>query len=309
MGKDQKQQQRRKAKKKGGVGKRKRKRAAYGGDDPAKPIRVRGSALQRLQRANQRGLRRQAAGDAGSRHAGVGAMFQALRNWEGSGTTQAQVASGAGPFQLSTGRAAQPKVTMRQPDYGGATFGPSAPPYAPAVTAVSGVPNGPALLQQAFETGNAPVAGLTGRQQLATAALSSIPHTAEENRVPGMAKAFRALVRQGVAEPAKFNMIPQAFPMVASAQHGRDVLAGTSPMHADLTSALEDDDYYSASSGEEDNDSSVADDDESDDAAREALKRKQRRPRDDDDDDEEGGGGGSGGGHRYQLRSRGAITA
>jgi hypothetical protein len=198
-------------------------------------------------------------------------MKGALRNWEAGKGTQRSVPSGAGPFQISTGRARQIKVTMQQGQYGGASLGGSAPAYAPAVAAVAAAPNGPALLNQAIHSGAAPVAGLTHRQQLALAGLASIPQTAEENRVRGMGKAFRALARQGAADPAAFKRIPQSFPMIESAQHGRDVLAGTAAMHPDFKAALEDDRYYSDSSDEE------------------------------DDDDDEGGGARS----RYPLRSRG----
>lgn len=292
--------------------KKKRRKAEEGPNRPARgKVRQvipagRGTALQRLARANARGIARRDAGDATSRHPGVAAMSQALRNWEGGGGTQDSVASGAGPFQISTGRARQIKVTMRQSQYGGASLGGSAPAYAPAVAAAAAAPRGRERVVQAFESGAADVRGMPHRQQLAIAGLSAIPQTAEENRVPGMGKAFRALARQGAASAAAFRRIPQSFPMIESAQKGRDVLSGASAMHPDLTSALENDDYYSDSSGDEADDqdegSAVDVDDESDEAAREALERKTRGRRDDDEDDDESGGGG---GSRYALRSQG----
>ncbi len=269
-------------------------------------IRPRGTALERLARANARGVARRDAGDATSRHPGVAAMSGALRRWEGGGGTQDSVASGAGPFQISTGRARQIKVTMRQDQYAGASLGGSAPAYAPAVAAAAAAPNGRARVVQAFESGAADVSGMQPRQRLAVAGLSAIPQTAEENRVPGMGKAFRALARQGAASAAAFKRIPQSFPMIESAQKGRDVLSGATAMHPDFTSALENDDYYSESSGDEADDEDESgggvDLDESDEAAAEALKRKNRGRRDDEDDDESGGGGG---GSRYALRSQG----
>ncbi len=295
---------------------KKKRRKAEGA--PARPVKgkvrvveppTRGTALQRLARAHARGVARRDAGDAASRHPGVAAMSGALRRWEGGGGTQDSVASGAGPFQISTGRAQQIKVTMRQSQYAGASLGGSAPAYAPAVAAAATARNGPAQVVQAFESGAADVRGMRPRQQLAIAGLSAIPQTAEENRVPGMGKAFRALARQGAASAAAFKRIPQSFPMIESAQKGRDVLSGASAMHPDFASALENDDYFSASSGDEASDEdesagggAVDVDDESDEAAREALKRKNRGRRDDEDDDESGGGGS---GSRYALRSQG----
>jgi hypothetical protein len=265
---------------------------------------ARGTALQRLARAHARGVARQDAGDASSRHPGVATMNVALRAFEAGGGTQDSVASGAGPFQMSKDRAGQLKVTMRQDQYAGASLGSSMPAYAPAVAAAASARNGPAQVVQAFESGAADVRGMKPRQQLAVAALSAISQTAEEHRVAGYGKGFRALARQGAADPAAFKRLPQSFPMVESAQKGRDVLSGASAMHDDFRTALENDDYFSASSGDESDDQNeggAVDVDDTDEAAAEALKRKTRGRRDDNDDDDEDGGGSS----RYALRSQG----
>ena len=185
---------------------------------------TRGTAPERLSRANDRGKARKAR----------------ARQQTGRYDTS------AGPVSVS-GINRQRISQGRKDDYGGHTYG-----GMPSYRAVAG--NFPDEGAQAIYDPDADVSGFDDQESLSTALAISLSNVSEEDKAPGYGKFVRALARRrtakgtSVPDPLDADVNPAS--TRGGAQKARDLMEGNTPLNDDQEAAVLG--YLSESSDEED---------------------------------------------------------